>query len=656
MRYSPVILSIAMVIAGLSLADAAAGQDTSATPSAAASETPAASRQVVWTASKSLQVSILREITARRAKSRDETSTRMLDVLGTLYSAELTGPLWIGDRKLSERAHKALAELRRADEWGLTPADYAVRVPRNLGVEADEARFEIDFTQNLLKYVDHAQNGRFRPSEMSLWYERTDKKIDYFSIIRQLAEAQDPSTVLVAQHPQHEGFKRLREVYLRRMFPERSHAAGERSKLEPRPVVLAMGVSVRLGQRDPQIPLLRRRLEVPAASLEVADLYDRELMEAVNAFMRTQGWRRKHVFDNKVRAALNEMNGAARAQTNRVSTQDILANMEKWRWLPRDLGSIYVWNNLPSFKTQVVKNGRVIHEERIIIGKTGTQTPVFSDTMTHVIFKPQWGVPSSIKVQSLLPRLAAGDYDVLRRRGMRIQFPDKVVSPMAYDWSRTDITSIPIVMGAGSSNPLGRIKFMFPNHHAVYMHDTPDKHLFENSERLFSHGCIRVRNPLRLAEVVLGETLNWSLAQIDAQLTPDAQESHRIDLNKTLSVHNTYFTVMADEAGNLETLPDIYDYDRRIEQALAGVSLSVIARSDPARLQKQEIERLAKATPQYAYTAYEQAPVGFFGFFQPQPYTLGGPSGYSYQQPKKYKKTKKKPWHTWSINPFASGY
>lgn len=241
---------------------------------------------------------------------------------------------------------------------------------------------------------------------------------------------------------------------------------------------------------------------------------------------------------------------------------------------------------------------------------------------------------------------------------MRIQFPDKVVSPAHYNWARTDIRSVPIVMGAGSSNPLGRVKFMFPNHHAVYMHDTPDKHLFKNSKRLFSHGCIRVRDPIRFAEVVLGESSNWSDSEIAAQLTRQAQENNRFDLEKTISVHNTYFTLVATEDGKLEKLPDIYGHDKRIKQALAGKSLKVIASSDPARIHKREIDRLAKSAPSYYMAEVEQPPTNFWGFFQPQPYTpysLGGQNGYGApKQKKKYaKKKKKRVGPSWRMNPYT---
>ncbi|MEQ8825150.1 MAG: L,D-transpeptidase family protein [Filomicrobium sp.] len=621
----------------------------------------ATAKSAGWTADHKLQVEILKEITARRRLSRDDAEKRQLDELGTLYAATFSKPVWLNGTAPSARVEQALEEFRRAEEWAFNPADYAFDLPAySLSSVAEKARFEINFTLHVLKYVDHARSGRFRPTEMSLWYERAGNKADHMELLKELAKTNNVRALLVAQHPQHEGFNRLRQAYLRLKFPERFIDEPKKVvETKPKPIFLKYGKSIRRGQRHPQIAVLRKRLEVPADSPRDANLYDRELMYAINSFMRTQGWRRKYVYDNKVRKALNRNNGAeAPRKAKKIRIDDIVANMEKWRWLPRDLGDMHIWNNLPTFQTQVVKNGEVIHKERIIIGKDKTQTPVFSDTMTHVVFKPQWGVPNSIKVKSLLPRLAGGDLDVLRRRGMRIQYDKKIVSPSRYNWSRTDIRSIPIVMGAGSSNPLGNVKFMFPNHHAVYMHDTPDKHLFKSSQRKFSHGCIRVRNPVRLAEVLLGETSNWSTDMVADHLRRRAKENNRVDLDNKVQVHNVYFTVVADENGELKSLSDIYGHDKRIKQALAGRSLRLIAKNDPARLQKKEIEAIAKNRRVYASRNSRRRNNNAAEYFGVSPYALGGPAfAPSYKKPKKKKyvkyKKKKKSYSSFQINPYA---
>jgi murein L,D-transpeptidase YcbB/YkuD len=264
--------------------------------------------------------------------------------------------------------------------------------------------------------------------------------------------------------------------------------------------------------------------------------------------------------------------------------------------LPRDLGSVYVWNNIPEFMTRVVSKGEVIHEERIIVGQEAQQTPIFSDKMDHVVFKPQWGVPNSIKITDLLPKLRGGDYGALSRRGMKIVKDGREVSPERIRWASADIRYLSIVQGPSDSNPLGEMKFMFPNRHSVYMHDTTSKGLFSSSERAFSHGCIRVRNPRKLAEVIFRDVQGWDVGRIPELLGRKAEENNAVDLDRKISVHNVYFTLLPDGRGGLRQLRDVYGHDKRIAQALEGKSLKSIADNDPARIHKRRVEDIERST------------------------------------------------------------
>ena len=172
--------------------------------------------------------------------------------------------------------------------------------------------------------------------------------------------------------------------------------------------------------------------------------------------------------------------------------------------MPDDLGDFYVWVNIPEFTLRVVEAGKMIHTERVVVGKNDTQTPVFSDEMEQVIFHPFWGVPNSIKKDELLPSLMRGNTSVLERSNLRIQFRGREIDPRSVDWSRADMRQFHVYQPPGADNVLGVVKFRFPNKHAVYMHDTPAKNLFNAQVRTFSHGCMRVRDPLKLAAVVLG--------------------------------------------------------------------------------------------------------------------------------------------------------
>ena len=543
---------------------------------------------------------ILQEITDAKAAKRDPSESAWLDQLGTLYSAHVGDAIWTGDRGYNARGREVIGELQNAHEWGLKPADYAVpRSAFDILTNAERAKLEVGLSLSVIKYAWHARGGRIQPRDLSLWLDREIEPVDGFEIIKTLATTTDVTASFKTFHPQHPEFERLRQAYLALRDPS-SHAP----KAAERILVPARGPSIRPGDSHRDVSIIRERLKVPAKNVH-PEAYTPDVVAAVNAFMRTQGWKRKRILDNRVRSALNKPKRKSKPLSTKAKESLLLVNIEKWRWMPRELGELHIWNNLPTFNTKVVKNNQVIHSERIIIGKADTQTPVFSDEMTHIVFKPEWGVPNSIKIRSLLPRLASGDHGVLRRRGMAIKYDDGTIrSPHRINWSRTDIRNVPIVMGPGSSNPLGHVKFIFPNEHAVYMHDTPKRHLFKNRTRTFSHGCIRVRDPVRLAEVLLDETSGWSPQQVNSQFKRRAARNNKIPLPSPIPVHNVYFTAAVDdETGKLVQIKDIYGHDRRILAALNGKPAALIAKSDPARAQKRKNEQLAKSPARFRYAS-----------------------------------------------------
>ncbi len=337
------------------------------------------------------------------------------------------------------------------------------------------------------------------------------------------------------------------------------------------------------------------------------DLYDEEVAAAVREFLgatyrdRETGktvQRPAHpALTNAVRASLSRK-AHQQAESKQPTLKQYLVNLERWRWLPEQLGPTHIWNNLPEYTTRVFRNGAVIHQERIIIGKPTNQTPIFSDEMQFVVFHPDWGVPGTIKVQDLLPSLQHGDDLVLQRRNMRLISGNRTVHPAEIDWSRTDIRKLSVIQDPGPSNPLGQLKFMFPNKHDVYMHDTPTKHLFETPMRALSFGCIRVRNPVRLAELVFGQDRNWTQTDIMPLLSPRAAQNNRVDLKHRIPVHNTYFTLLADESGKVSSFPDVYGHDKRIQAVLLdGERVDVVARADPALELDRKVRSLASAPP-----------------------------------------------------------
>jgi len=302
---------------------------------------------------------------------------------------------------------------------------------------------------------------------------------------------------------------------------------------------------------------------------------------------------------------------AAAAPTPQAYARRLLANMEQWRWMPADMGDTYVWVNIPEFTLRVVKGGRVVHTERVITGKADTQTPIFSDEMETVVFHPVWGVPDSIKIKEILPNVARGG-SVLAKNNLRMSYKGRDVDPQAVDWTQVDIRQLHVYQPPGGPNVLGVVKFLFPNKHQVYMHDTPTKDLFNASQRTFSHGCMRVRNPLKLAEVVLGNDKSWGPERIASLAGPGAQQNNHVHLTHKIPVHITYFTAFVDESGTAQLRPDIYGHEERVHMGLDGKA-HLIARNkdDLGKVRADVVSRLVEARQRSGGTNWIKQILGF---------------------------------------------
>jgi murein L,D-transpeptidase YcbB/YkuD len=571
-----------------------------------------------------LLAAIVADVDRRMDEARDPVDKAFLSQLAGHYRESDARAHWIGADGLTDAGRALHDELSKADLYGLDPALFSLPAPPIAPISAAaRAAAEVDLSVAAVRYAWHARGGRVDASQLSRWIDASPRPIYASDVFRAIAAAGgDPVAGLRSFHPKHPQFERLRQAYLE-----------ERGDIERKPLpVLSPGDRIDVGARHPDVAVIRERLGLEATA--DADLLDRKLMRRVRDYLDSNGYEAKRYVDDEVRAALNRATPPARA-ANRARVDKFLVNLERWRTMPDDMGSLYIWNNLPEFQTRVIKKGEVIHQERIIVGKPNTQTPVFSDEMNHVIFQPEWGVPESIKLRQILPHMRGGDYGVLARRGMSIRDGKRVINPARIKWSKVDIRNIPIIQGPGPGNPLGRMKFMFPNHHDVYMHDTNDKSLFEDSERTFSHGCIRVRNPERFAEVILGETEGWSAEDVAGQLK--IKSTARIDLKSPIPVHNTYLTTWVNPNGTVVQFNDIYGHDKRYSEALAGKSVKLIASRDPALVLKKQNDELRKGVAAiYKAKPKPALAPAFAAFGAPSPWfksSLGKPQQKKYNSP-----------------------
>ncbi len=239
----------------------------------------------------------------------------------------------------------------------------------------------------------------------------------------------------------------------------------------------------------------------------------------------------------------------AGAGATRSLEAEVLANMERWRWLPRDLGDDHVEVNIPEFELAVVRGGAVAHRAKVIVGKVQTPTPIFSNAMRFIIVNPSWNVPESIINKEMLPK-HGGDLSDLAARGWQV----------AVRHGKLTLRQPP-----GDGNALGRIKFMFPNDFSVYLHDTPSRGLFAAKRRAFSHGCMRVDNPFALAEAVLGPGSGWTKERVKKLI---GDNERYINLKTPLPIHIEYFTAFVDENGRLQQREDLYGYSARVRREL----------------------------------------------------------------------------------------
>jgi murein L,D-transpeptidase YcbB/YkuD len=514
-------------------------------------------------------------------KQTATTDAEVADVaaLKVFYLARADAPLWVADGALNDRAVLAIAEIKKANDWGLDASAFALPDVSGTLSEQQAADAELKLSIATLTYARHARGGRIEDpaTQLSSYLDRKPQLIDPKVVLDQLASATPPNATLRGFHPKHPQFEKLRQHYLAML-----KSAGEAAEI----VRIPNGPILSPGKAHPQVALLRQRLNVPgpAGTAEApadATVYDQALADAVKAFQTEKGLTPDGYVGGGTRAALNDI--------DTPSPEKVRANMEMWRWIPEDLGANYVWVNIPEFTFQFVHDGKVVHEERIITGLVDKQTPTFSADMDMVTFHPRWNVPDSIKVRELYPSLARGG-TYFEKQGLRMSRNGKPVDPYYVDWSSADIRQFDVQQPPGAANVLGKFKFTFHNKHIVYMHDTPTKNLFDKPSRPFSHGCMRVRNPQRFAELVLAADKGWTPEQV-AEIANGPAVETPVPLQSKIPVHIAYFTERVDDNGEVLRFKDVYGHEERVVLALEGRFQDIVVGADhlaPVKYEKRE--------------------------------------------------------------------
>ena len=487
------------------------------------------------------------------------------------YSIPANPLLWVDANGVSDRAKSVLEEIARADDYGLRAVDY--ELPNPHAFDPDDrtaidwlADAEVKISFAVLRYAHDARGGRIKPSRLTKNLSPTLSLPEPLEVLETIAVERDPALYLRNFQPSHPQFELLRQ----KLLEVRGEADPSKDS-----IIIPDGAVLKKGIDHEHVALLRKRLEVSSQGRN-ENLYDDAVDKAVRTFQKLHGVPNDGLVGADTRRLLNQ---EIHAQADLVKKRLILLNMERWRWLPDDLGPFYVNVNVPEFMARVVKDSRVVHATRVVVGKRDTQTPIFSDEMQEVVFGPYWNVPTSIKVEEIRPYLreeaawffGGWNTSIFQRHGLRVRYGGREVDPGTIDWNRVDIRNLEIFQPPGADNVLGRVKFVFPNQYDVYMHDTTQKELFAKPVRAESHGCVRVQNPDELAAILLDFDQGWSAARVESAIQ-NGYDQH-VALSRKIPVHITYFTLWVNDDGSVSTFGDLYGHDARIAAALFGDSV-----------------------------------------------------------------------------------
>jgi L,D-transpeptidase YcbB len=544
----------------------AVSPEVARTSPAAADETPAPDALSSLDPADRMIAERIRDLLAKKP-DRIFASENEHAAVEAFYQKRNLAPLWLDKGLENARGKAVIARLKNADADGLDPGDY--KTPSFAGLAPDAlAEADLTLTQTVLTYARHVQAGRFpyrlvRDNNIGLPQAPPDPA----QVLASVAAAADAGQALDELGPQNEPYQKLKAA----LAELRGKTAGGRGEIAAGPVLT---YNRKHPMQDGRVPSLRERLNL---SGEASDLrYDASLADGVKRFQRANELPATGRLDARTVRKLNHP-----AHDRRIDT--VIANMERWRWYPRDLGKAHVEVNLPDFTLKVLHEGRQVWTSRIVIGKPSLPTPLLSEKMNSITINPTWHVPQSIVHNEYLPAQAK-DPGVLSRMGLRVSYKDGEVQ---------------ITMPPGGINPLGHIRFNFFNRFIVYQHDTPDQYMFAHDVRAESHGCMRVQDAAKYAEVlshIARPDDQWTAEKIKSMFGSAEQE---IPLQSVpIWMHLTYQTAFVDDAGKLQTRRDLYNLDGRTLAAIKGVR----AIPDPASEQKDPASE-QKSAPEIAAPA-----------------------------------------------------
>ncbi|SFT44730.1 Murein L,D-transpeptidase YcbB/YkuD [Pseudovibrio denitrificans] len=497
-------------------------------------------------------------------------SPKQIDALAEAYALRKFRPVWFEDQSLTPLANHLVTEIRKAPAHGLDPQAYGVRQLASIlaVMEASNATatlheiavVELQLTRAFATYGAHIAGGVVRPTKVlkNVFISPQVPKLN--DMLTQMEETRSLAQFFDGLEPEAPSYDILKDQLAR-------YNAALTSDY---PVYIEDGPSIRPGDTGGRVAQLEKRLQAEGyapyysgytgtSEVEVPPtFYNDDMVELVKDFQKRHGLTVDGVVGKKTRAALNASLEDRRNQ--------ILVNLERMRWDDPLPSGRYVKVNVAEQMVRVMEGTDVLYETRSVVGKPRNATPLFSDTFEYAEINPTWGVPWSIATNEYLPKLRK-NASALSGTGINVYKNGKRVDPTAINWSNVSKRKFgyQLRQKAGRKNALGAVKYMFPNKHNIYLHDTPSKRLFNKDQRAFSHGCIRVQDPFTFGEVLLSGS-GHSRAKMEKLRARG--KTVRLKLTETVPVHLRYYTAFAGVDGELQFREDIYKQDKAILEAL----------------------------------------------------------------------------------------
>jgi L,D-transpeptidase YcbB len=467
--------------------------------------------------------------------------------------------IWMNGGGLTACGQKAYELLSNAGDDGLSPADFQFAVQAVERAKRGQGSFsaaEGAFNDAVARYIEQIRNGRFDPRSADHRIVMRPDRVNGHSVISQNGSS-NSCEWLSQQEPPYQGYKQLKPV----LKKYRQIAAATPNW----PRLPAEGLNCPPGDYNDNIPGVRQVLAAYGllSSGDGGSYYDDDVLEAVKAFQASHGL----LVDGRLGAqTVKELN---KSPQDRV--RQLIINMERWRWMPRNPGQRYIRVNIAGFELEAVENGQIVLRSPIIVGTDYRETPVFSATMTEVKFNPSWHVPQSLAIKDKLPKIKedpswlTNNHFVLTTN---VNGREVEISPHSVNWKNVHAGNFnyQLRQTPGSYNALGKIRFTIISPFGVYLHSTPDQYLFDFPIRTFSSGCIRVKKVAELGEFVLNNPGVWSVSRIEQEM--QGSQTKAVPLSRNIPVHVTYFSVFTDENGAVHFNPDVYGQDAHVAAAM----------------------------------------------------------------------------------------